>query len=248
MKTVTALTSAATLLGVTLTSTAWAVDTTLLLDFQGTVFSSGRVPADATNADFSGNDSNIDGAASVVIINSLGDNIHDTTSTDLSSGSGISADVTFASSSGTLQGFTAAGGATYGGNALLGDYFFLGGGAGGTITTTISSIEEIDLGDTITLTVYGAGDQDDQEVEIAVTQGATAIGTFITEADGNPQPFAQFTFANNGSDITIVSTNQSNFGAINGLSLTSTVPEPASLALLGGGLMAVTSRRRRRRA
>lgn len=133
--------------------------------------------------------------------------------------------------------------------------------AAGTIVTFDGLLVNSSVGDTITLSIWGIGDNISQEGQFTVTYGGNLAaegnvqstlynGATITDrgdATGSI-PFVNFTFVADGvtDDISFQIDNGPGTGnaTLNGFSLT-VVPEPSSAALLGLGFMGLTLRRRR---
>ena len=112
-------------------------------------------------------------------------------------------------------------------NPIVDSYLFNNGGTG---TVTVSSLEEIADGATVTLTLFGVGDQANQESIFTVSHGGEVVGTGETDVDsGIENTFVTVTFTKLAGfdEIEISFTNAGNgssIGAFNGFSLTVATP------------------------
>ena len=193
--------------------------TTLLVNFARDV--GGVDPVDA--ADYAAADPNVDLTAPVHQIGNGGDS-------GLAGTNGLFFDV---SDSGNGNDFTTNKG-VYENEPILDSYLFVN---GGSRTITVSSLEEIADGQPINLTLYGVGDNNNQESVFTVTYDGATVGTGQTEYNGAVEDtnisvsfnkivgVDQFevTFQNAGTG--------SNFGAFNGFSLTT----PSAVRINAGG-------------
>ena len=215
-------------------------DATLLVNYTN----AGGVVATAEN--FQPNDSAIDLTADV---NRLEGNPGDLTPI-----SGINVDATVQSSAGGLFSTTA-------GNNLGVPIFDSYNNVRRTanLTLTVDGLDEFVAGTDLTLVIYAIGDADNQDGNVTFTYNGEATGPVFVEADAdangqNLTGFTTFTFTKvDGIDsftLDNAGNSEGSFRSFNGFSLTGTtesavIPEPASLALLGLGSLAMIGRRKR---
>ncbi|MGJ8654985.1 MAG: PEP-CTERM sorting domain-containing protein [Akkermansiaceae bacterium] len=124
---------------------------------------------------------------------------------------------------------------------------------------TISGLAALGAGQTITLTMYGVGDNIDQDSTFVSTFGANPTQTGRTEYNADaPTPrndstgfvgFVQHVYTSDGitDEISFTwarNTDSNRYIALNGFSV-SVVPEPSSALLFGLGSLALLGRRRR---
>ena len=196
-----------------------------------------------TSAAFAPNDSAIDTSAAVSSVTG--------NAGDLSVVSGINVDATVQSSAGAI--FT-----TSAGNNLGVPLFDSYNSARRTdnLTLTVAGLDEFVTGTDLTLVVYAIGDNNAQDGNVTLTYNGEATGPVFIEADAdangqNLTGFTTFTFTKaEGVDSFTLDNAGNSFGefrAYNGFSLTGTtvIPEPASLALIGLGSLAMLGRRKK---
>ena len=126
--------------------------------------------------------------------------------------------------------------------------------ATGTISVTGLNVNSV-AGDTITLTIYGIGDNIGQETTFEVDYAGTlATGSTLFNGPGEPRdsdvgsiPFVEFSFVSDGVTDSI-SFDATEGGILNGFSVGITppaaIPEPSSAILLAGfGLLGLRRRK-----
>lgn len=230
---------------------------TLLVDFGG--LDNGGILA-STSADFQGQDAAVDLGAAVNVINADVNNAGSGTILGVT-GIDVTADVQILNGS---SGFNANTGAPTSNVPILDGYVVLSNGTGASFGVT--NLDGIAAGTEVLLTVYAVGDQDVQVGEVGFTLGTapevllaggnTSIAGTVNGDDPLVAPvigtdtFRQVSFTKvAGVDsFEIRIDRDSRFSAINGFSLTfenAVVPEPASMALIGLGSLAMLGRRRR---
>jgi len=166
----------------------------------------------------------------------------------LDSGVGLTADLSVTGPP-NLFGFTARDSALYGTTPIL-DTYIAANGATAAIEFVVSGLGELQAGSDFTLTVYAAGDADNQGATTTATYNGLSSDEVTTANDGG-DPVAQYTFtkAAGVNEISVSSVGQTQFHAVNGFSITGTVvPEPTTFALLAfaGTACAVGAVRRRK--
>jgi len=192
-----------------LTSISSIADTTLLVDFAGSD-NDGSITASAANFIVANND--VDTTATVNSINA--EAISPNTIIPVT-GNGISTNLTF-----TGKGFNAVSG-PFKDDPILGGYIFT---RSKSPSVTLTGLEEITAGTTVTLVIYSHGDSSEQIADIILTvdDGQTFTSAVTSEAN----PFVTFTFTTNASinSLTLTADNNGKGGTIsviNGFSLTS---------------------------
>lgn len=155
------------------------------------------------------------------------------------------------------NGFAPAGASWTNGDPILGSNLF--NSNGGNIGVDFTNLSTLDTGSTITVTIWGIGDNIGQDSTISATFGGSTLSGDTAFNDGvSPQgdstgavPFQQFSFTADGVtdliDVEVVpgpgGEGRSHFS---GFSISVTpVPEPSSALLVGLGGLALISRRRR---
>jgi hypothetical protein len=199
--------------------------TTLLVDFQA---GGGLV---STAADFWANDNNVDLSASVNTVTSF-------------SGATILGGFTLTQAGGGGV-FNTINGAANDNLPILDGYWWTFGGMGSR-TLTIDGLAAIPTGEIITLTFYGASDNDTAVASFNPIYGGIDLGTQAAGSVPSSRTTA-FSFTSTGADQLSVPWGKTAGGGgagFNGFSLTTVVPEPSAFALLGLGGLALLGFRR----
>ena len=136
----------------------------------------------------------------------------------------------------------------FGGNPILND--FVGRGLGGAnIVFNIGSLGDVAAGDLVTLTVLGTSPTQNNNVSFTYNGVTVTEATTLTEPEStDPSEGAvQFSFTKvagvDDLSFALITGDGAEARNLAGFSIT-TVPEPASLALLGAGGLALLGRRR----
>jgi len=188
----------------------------------------------STSTNFFANDANVDLSASVNNIYTTGGHTLGVFTVTLQAADGF---------------FNTGNGAANDNLPILDGYWYTFQGLGTGRLLTIDGLSSIAVGDHITLTLYGASDNDTAVSSFHPTYGVTDLGT--QAAGGVPSSrTTAFTFASTGADTLSILWGKSagSGGAgFNGFSLTTTpVPEPSSaiLLLLGAAIPVILRRRK----
>lgn len=111
----------------------------------------------------------------------------------------------------------------------------------GSRTITVSGLEEINAGESVTVTMFGVGDAPNQDTRFTLNYDGEAVGTATTDYDANDilQTRVSFSFLKeSGVDslaIVFASVSGTTSGAMGGFSITVGDPPPPAIRINAGG-------------